>query len=316
MKAIGIDFGGTTVKMGLYEGDRLIERIEPLQTGEHDGPEALIDAMAERVTTFHGGHPEVGAVGVGVPGFVTFHDGHVHKLTNVSGWVDVALRDLLAERTGLPVTVENDANCMAYAEWRLGAGRGSSVMLAITLGTGVGGGLVLGGKLHRGASSGAGELGQVSIDWQGRMGAYDNPGCLEKYVGHREITGLARQRYLEAGVDKSAEDCGPRGLEAAARAGDAVALDIWDTCARMLAAGLGGCCWLLSPDRLVIGGGVANAGDVLFGPLRRHLEGQLHPLFWEALEVVPARFGNEAGMLGAAILAADEEAGLSATVLP
>jgi glucokinase len=309
MKAIGIDFGGTSVKLGICEGDALVGRLDPIETAAHEGAPALIEAMAGRIDDARRSHPDLAAVGVGVPGFVNFSTGHVHKLTNVRGWDETPLRDLLAERTGLPVAVENDANCMAYAEFRLGAGRGSRHMLAITLGTGVGGGLVIDGKLHRGASFGAGEVGQMSIHWEGRTGVYNNRGCLEQYIGHRQVSQHAHELYKAAGVPRDRAQCRITELVEAARCYDKIARRAWDDVARILACELCNICWLVSPDRIVIGGGMAGAGEVLFEPLARHMRGQLHPLFFDALQLVPARFGNEAGILGAAILAADAAGG-------
>jgi glucokinase len=305
MKAIGVDFGGTTVKIGLCEDGRILGEVERIPTQAYGTAAELIEAIAIRADQLRAEHPDVLALGVGVPGFVDFEGGRTHKLTNVSGWDEVPLRDLLAERLGYPVAVDNDANCMAYAEWRAGAGQGSTNMLAVCLGTGVGAGVVLNGRLHRGASSGAGEVGQMSIHWEGRPGVYNNRGCLEQYIGHRQIAQHAFELYKAAGVDREREKCDPAHLAEAAREDDKIAIAVWNDVARMLGCALCNVCWLVSPDTIVIGGGIAGAGDVLFDPLREHMRGQLHPVFWESLRLVPARFGNEAGIIGAARLALD-----------
>jgi glucokinase len=313
MKAIGVDFGGTTVKIGLCEEDQIIGKPAPIPTHAHETAAELIEAIASHADQLRAENPDITALGVGVPGFVDFGKGYVHKLTNVRGWDGVPLRDLLAERLGYTIAVENDANCMAYAEWRAGAGQGSTNMLAITLGTGVGGGLILNGRMHRGASSGAGEVGQMSIHWEGRTGVYENRGCLEQYIGHRQIAQHAFELYKAAGLERAREDCDPARLAEAARGGDKTALRVWDDVARMLTCELCNVCWLVSPDTIVIGGGIAGAGDLLFDPLRKHMEGQLHPVFWENLRIVPARFGNEAGIIGAARLALDQVGAAPAT---
>lgn len=315
MKAIGVDFGGTTVKIGLCEDDQLLGKPEAIPTHEHETAAELIEAIATHADQLRASHPEIAALGVGVPGFVNFEKGYVHKLTNVRGWDCIPLRDLLSERLGYTIAVENDANCMAYAEWRAGAGRGSTNMLAITLGTGVGGGIILNGRMHRGASSGAGEVGQMSIHWEGRTGVYNNRGCLEQYIGHRQIAQHACELYKAAGIARDREDCDPAKLAEAARNYDKIALGVWDDVARILACELCNICWLVSPDTIVIGGGIAGAGDVLFNPLRQHMQGQLHPVFWESLRILPARFGNEAGILGAARLALDEAGSAPVTVV-
>ena len=305
MTTLGIDFGGTSVKAGICGPDGLIETLPPLPTAGFGSPDALIDAMAAWISSTAKSHPGLAAVGVGVPGFVDFHSGMTFKLTNVPNWENIPLRDRLREATGLPVIIENDANCMAYAEWRIGAGRGSRHMIAITLGTGVGGGIIIDGQLHRGANSGAGEIGQCSIDWQGRHGVYQNPGCLEQYIGNRQISEMAREAYANAGKTPPDPDCPPHALAAAAEKGDPVALEVWENVAAMLASALCAACWLINPETIVIGGGVANAGDVLFSRLKRRMREQMHPRFTESLRITHARFGSEAGIIGAAALAAD-----------
>ncbi len=185
--AVGVDFGGTFIKLGVCRGGELLETDEPIPTGAHSGPIAQVDVIAERVKAMRARHPGIAAVGVGVPGLVDFDRGYVHVLTNVPGWNGVQLRDLLAVETGLPVTVENDANAMTYAEWRYGAARGLKNVIGITLGTGVGGGVVLDGQMYRGSRFSAGEIGQMSIAFNGVNGHYGNFGALEKYIGNQQI---------------------------------------------------------------------------------------------------------------------------------
>lgn len=310
--SVGIDFGGTSVKIGLCRGAEIVARPAPIPTREFDGPEALIDAMAARVGALVSEFRGIRSVGIGVPGFVDEATGHVHRLTNVPGWVEIPLRRILEDVTGLPAKAENDANCMTWAEYRLGAGRGARNLVAVTLGTGVGGGLILDGRLFHGSASGAGEIGQMSVDHRGRAGTYGNTGALEEYVGNNEIAARARKLYREAGRTIGESDCSPAALAAAAREGDAVALRMWDEIAGYLACGLSNCVWLLNPDVIVIGGGIARAGRVLFDPLREKLRNRLADTFRKELKVVPARFGNDAGIIGSAAVArsaaAEEEA--------
>lgn len=302
---IGIDFGGTSVKAGVVVGSRVITTAPALATQDYEGPESLIGAMTASISTLREAHPEVVAVGVGMPGFVDSERGVVRKLTNVRGWTDLPLRARLSEQCGLPVAVDNDANCMAYAEWRVGAGRHFRNLLCVTLGTGVGGGLIVDGRLIHGSRFGAGEIGQMSIDYQGRPGHYQNLGALEDYVGNREIAERACAAYAAAGINQSVENCSPAALATAAGHGDPVALAIWDETARMLACALMGCCWLLNPEAIIIGGGVARAGAVLFDPLETHLFAQLSSPFRDHLQILPAAFCNDAGIIGAASIARD-----------
>jgi glucokinase len=304
--AIGVDFGGTSVKFGVLYRSNIIDHAPPISTPDFDGPESLIEAMIRVIEDLRDRHPKIEAVGVGVPGFVNFEKGSIYNLTNVRGWTNIPLRDLLTKALDLPVIVENDANCMAYAEWKRGAGRGLEHLIALTMGTGVGGGVVCNGKMVRGAHFGAGELGQMSIDWKGRCGAYGNLGALEDYVGNNEIAADARNVYQAAGFDRQLGDCTPARLTQAALNGDEIALQIWDDISAKLATVIMNCCWLLNPQAVIIGGGVAKAGDLLFNPLTAHLYAQLSGPFKENLMILPARFGNDAGMVGSAAMALEE----------
>lgn len=301
--AIGIDFGGTSVKAGVVFRGNVIDHAPPISTQDFDDPDALIDAIARVIEDLRTRHPRIVAIGVGMPGFVNFEKGIVYNLTNVRGWVEIPLKTKLEQRAGLPVIVENDANCMAFAEWKRGAGRGLKHLVCITLGTGVGGGIIANGQMVRGARHGAGEIGQTSIDFRGRRGAYGNLGALEDYIGNNEITAAASEAYHAAGIHKGAAECTPAALAASAHGGDAIARQLWDSVAEKLACAIMNCCWLLNPEAVIIGGGVARAGDLLFGPLTSHLYAQLSAPFKEHLMILPARFGNEAGMIGAAALA-------------
>lgn len=307
--SIGIDFGGTSVKIGVVNGAEVLTHAPPLATADYQGASSLIDAMADTIAQLRTTYPGIAAVGVGMPGFVDFAAGLVHNLTNVPGWLHIPLRDELQSRCKLPCQVENDANAMAYAEWKLGAAKGRKHIVALTLGTGVGGGFVVDGKLLRGARSAAGELGQTSIHYEGREGAYGNLGALEDYIGNNEIAAHAQQAYAKKGEHRSIEECQPAALFEAASNGDPIAHSIWRGFAKKLSCALLNCCYLFNPEIIVIGGGVAKAGSFLFDPLEAHLRSQLAGPFKDDLHIVPAQFGNEAGMLGAARLAL-EEAGL------
>ncbi len=304
--ALGIDFGGTSVKFGIVKGQEVIGQAPAITTEDFQEAQPLIDAIVDVIEDLRSHYPDICAIGVGVPGFVDFPTGTIHNLTNVRGWKNISLRDILRERTKLPVVVENDANCMAYAEWKLGAGIGKDHLVCITLGTGVGGGIITHGHMLRGARSVAGELGQTSIDYQGRRGAYGNLGSLEDYIGNNEIAAEAREIYASHGIEKSINDCTPASLAQAAAGGDELALDIWTGIAQKLACTVVNACWILNPAAIIIGGGVAKAGEILFKPLQESIKNQLAPAFYDGLEILPARFSNSAGMIGAAALAIEE----------
>lgn len=302
-ESIGIDFGGTSIKIGVVKGEEIIHESPRINPQGHTSANELIAILAETVTNLIKIFPNVSSVGIGVPGFVDFPAGVVHNLTNVKGWRNIRLADEMEELTGLPCTVENDANCMTIAEWKRGAGRGYENLICLTLGTGVGGGVIANNQIIRGANYVAGELGQMSIDYQGVSGNYDNQGALEKYIGNNQIAAFAQKEYANKGIEKTLEECFPHYLSDYAKNGCEVALYCWDQVAKKLATSLASTCWLLNPKAIVIGGGVSNAGSYLFDPLKRHLFNQLSEPFKDNLEIIKAAFGNEAGMIGAAVVA-------------
>lgn len=302
-QSVGIDFGGTTVKIGVVEGSELVEKSPPIATQDYPDAPSLIDDIARTVQSLQRDHPEIAAVGAGMPGFVDFPTGRVHRLTNVQGWVNIFLKKELEDRLQLPATIDNDANAMAYAEWKVGAGQGMNHLIALTLGTGVGGGLIINGQLARGAYSVGSELGHISIDYKGRTGPYGNHGGLEEYIGNNEIMASATALYREAGQQPPPNNCSPKALAEVAETGDPVALQVWDEIAEKLACALTSAVFLLNPEAIIVGGGVSKAGDLLFKPLEEKLFSQIGAPFKEHLKILPARFSNDAGLIGAATLA-------------
>jgi glucokinase len=307
MKAIGIDFGGTTIKSGLVHNGKIVQRGTIIDTQKCPNPDAILDALTAVVHELHGGEPDVGHVGIGLPGIVDSVNGIVHELTNVPGWREVPLRALLQERSGLLVTIENDANAMAYGEWRYGAARNGQHVVCITLGTGVGGALILDGRLYRGAQLGAGEIGHASIDYKGLPGPYGNFGGLEEYVGNQQIADRAVRYYADAGQQKVAADCTPILLDQAARAGDSIAQRVWTEVGTEIGAALASVIWVLNPDTIVIGGGVAKAGNLILDPIRESVRVRTIRVFHENLRIVPAELGNDAGIIGNAVLALESQ---------
>ena len=295
--AIGIDFGGTTIKFGVCAGAEIVASAEAIDTTAFYGrpPESLIDAIAARIGSIKS--DRIATVGVGIPGLVDYERGYIFEITNVPGWEEVPFRDLLGERVGLPVSVDNDANCMAFAEWQHGAGMGYSDLLAITLGTGVGGGLIIGSQLHRGAQFCAGEIGHTSIDYNIPPGDERMPGIIEKFVGNREIAAHAKRLYAAAGIKMESTDCTP---EALASAGDEIATRVWRDVANWLGVALANAVYLINPQAIIIGGGIAKACSDPLRPLQEKLNQILSPVLAEHLQLLPAQFGNEAGIIGAA----------------
>ncbi len=301
---IAVDFGGTSIKTGVIQEGRILERAEPLPTPEFDSPAAIIDAMCRTIRGLMQRHPDVGAVGLGMPGWVDFHKGVLYQLTNVAVWKEeVPVREIMQRELGLPIVLDNDANCMAYAEWKLGAGRGLSSLVCLTLGTGLGGGVIVDHHLLRGRRISTGELGQTSIHYRGRVGPFGNRGAIEEYIGNNEMAADAVERYAKAGIRRDLSECTPRHLELAARQGDAIAREIYHDLAEKLACLILNMMYALVPEAFVIGGGVARAGDLLFQPLREILHEQLFFIHDEDLRLLPAQFGADAGLIGAGLMA-------------
>ena len=305
--AIGFDFGATTIKTGVVRDGSILEKGKVIETRQDGDTDALIQEMVAEIQALKTKYPETQAVGFGVPGIIDPITGDVINLTNVKGWKQIPLRAIVQERTGLTANLENDAKAMAYAEWRHGAGAQVSNAVCVTLGTAVGGALILNGKLYRGATFVAGEIGQMSIDYRGVDYVYGNKGALEAYVGHYKIAERAKEIYSAAGKEITNEEADPKMLSAAADQGDKLAEAVWQEIGLKIGVGLTNVVWLVNPDRIVIGGGVAQAGDRLFRYIRATIENRCERTFWEDLEIVPATLGNDAGIIGAASLALESE---------
>jgi glucokinase len=305
--SIGIDFGGTSIKLGVVQQGQILGRGNAIVTRQDGDTAALIQDVVDEIGRLRQEYPALEAVGFGVPGIIDPAAGLVVNLTNVKGWYRIPLREIMTEKTGLVTNLENDAKAMAYAEWKFGAGHQLPNVVCVTLGTGIGGALILNGRLYRGATKVAGEIGQTSIDYQGVDFVYGNKGALEAYVGHWHISERAKEIYLQVGKILSDEAAEPEQLAIAAQAGDALAKQLWDDIGLKLGVGLTNVIWLVNPDRIVIGGGVARAGDLIFEPIQRTIQNRCEKTFWEKLEVVPATLGNDAGIIGAATLALESE---------
>ncbi len=300
--AIGIDFGGTSIKPALVQGSCILKHGKPINPQGHAAAETL-NLMEQAIRELCSELPSLVPVGIGLPGLVDSANGVVHGLSNVVGWDEVPVSRILSERLGVPVILENDANAMAYGEWLFGAAANTRNAVCITLGTGVGGGLILEGKLYRGAQLAAGELGHTSIDMNGPSGPYGNLGCLEAYVGNHQISTRALAAYHSAGTPPPTPECTPLDLDRAARKGCLIALRLWETIGTELGAAFANIVWILNPDIIVVGGGVANAGDLLFPHIERSLKSRTSAVISEKLRIVPATLGNDAGAIGCAALA-------------
>ena len=304
-----MDIGGTNLRVGLvpFEGGRPAA-VRRERTCAELGPAHVVD----RVGAMFGDvakEVEPGSVvgiGAGAPGPVDRKAGLLLETPNL-GWRNVPVRDLIWEATGLPVVLDNDANCAAYGEWWQGAGRGAERLVGLTLGTGIGGGIVIGGEIYRGASDAAGEVGHTSVDLSGRPCACGSRGCVEAYASGPGIAARAAEG-LEDGSHSAllAVAAGGNGritaatVCRAAAAGDAHASRVLAETARILAVTVANLVNLLNPDVIVLAGGVTAAGEHLFGPLGREVRRRAFPASVAACRIVPAALPDAAGMVGAA----------------
>lgn len=310
--AVGVDFGGTSVKIALVDERGGIKARAKLATDKLPGQEAWLTAVASSIEEMKQKIPADArfcGVGVGVPGFVDYERGFIYELPNVPGWKGVHLSELLGSRLACRVRIDNDVNAMALGECTFGAGRTYQHAVFITLGTGVGGGLLLNNRLYRGAFSMAGEIGHMTIDMNG-VKSPQGKGGLEQYVGNRRIVERV-VRELETGRASALETMckGDRSaitvemIGQAARAGDELAQETFDFMADCLAAAFSAVTYLLQPQAFIVGGGVSQNGPTLFDPLRKHLGERLTRVFADRIEIKMAELGNDAGVIGCATLA-------------
>jgi glucokinase len=300
----GIDVGGTKVLGVVLDDEGKVVREERAATPR--GSAGLLRVVAQVAAALG----PVRALGVGAAGLVT-HDGMLRAAPNLPGVVELPLRDELVARLGHDVLVENDATCATYAEWTMGAARGAADVALVTMGTGIGGGLVSGGALQRGTNGFAGEPGHMVVDPHGPPCVCGQRGCWERYASGSGLAALAReaatggrlgQVVALAGDDPEAV----RGEDVvdAARLGDPDALAVMDRFSWWLAVGLVNLANLVDPELIVLGGGVAGSLDLVLSPARRHFAALIYAARHRPLpRIVPAAFGEHASAVGAALLA-------------
>jgi glucokinase len=313
--AIGVDLGGTFIKAALVTslGD-IIHKVEITSERER-GPDGVIENICRSIRLIMNEsnveEEEISAIGLGSPGPLDTKNGIVCNAVNLPGWINIPLRDRIEEVFGIPANLENDANVAAYGEYWKGAGQNSSIMLAYTLGTGVGGGIIINGKLIRGTSDCAGELGHVTIVPDGRLCGCGNQGCLEAYASASALVRIAElnmrqgrapllQKWVNEGKSLTA-----KLVDEAHRAGDAFAKEILEEVGYYLGLGVSSAVMAMNPDVIVIGGGMMKAGEVILTPLRREVKRRVFPEHFQNLKIVPAQLGNDAGVIGSAGLALD-----------
>jgi glucokinase len=309
---VGVDLGGTNIVAGALAedgSDVIAMRSEPTRADQ--GADQVIDrivrmidtVIAETIAQTGAKRDDMIGVGVGAPGPLDRERGIVITTPNL-GWSNIPLRDVIAERTRLPVRIDNDANCATLGEWWLGAAKGANNVIGMTIGTGIGGGIILGGRLYHGSADMAGEIGHATIDITGRRCKCGNYGCLEAYASGPSIADRAREA-LSGDESLMVRMAGgdPARITAAtvyeaAKRGDDTALDVVRETSRFLGAGVANLLNIFNPDVVVICGGVTQAGETLFAPLRREVRKRAFKPAVEACEIVPGVL-VAAGVVGA-----------------
>ncbi|HEU4584429.1 MAG TPA: ROK family protein [Gemmatimonadaceae bacterium] len=311
---LGVDLGGTNIVVGAIPddgGEDVGLRVEDTPTAA--GAEAVVDRIVsmiegviEDAIKLKGAkRDDFVGVGIGAPGPLDRKNGVVIVAPNL-GWRDFPLRDAVADRVRIPATLDNDANCATLGEWWRGAAQGTRNVVGLTIGTGIGGGIVLDGQLYHGASDVAGEVGHTTIDSTGRYCRCGNYGCLEAYASGPAIALRAREALerdeasvLHRMVHENLSTLTAATVYDAANNGDALALEVVRDTAKFLGTGVANLLNLLNPDVVVITGGVTRAGDRLFEPLRAEVKRRAFRPAVAACRIVPGKLAGTAGMVGA-----------------
>ncbi len=306
---IGIDLGGTYVKFALLDEKRTASETLQLPTGV--GGKQIVAQMVrgakQLLETYELSTGEVIGVGIGSPGPLNLTDGIVVASPNIPGMENFPIRDRLSEGLGIEAVLENDANAAAYGEYLCGAGEGSGDMVLLTLGTGVGSGVIIDGKILHGSTQGGSEIGHMIVQPDGEQCGCGQRGCLERYCSATYLAQRTMRRIREENLSgalaeklKQTGTIDAKDISDAAAAGDEIAVEAWDQCAYYLAIGCVNISRVFDPDEIVLGGGMGQAGEHLLKAVTEHFQ-KLHWSLTPALmKIELARLGNDAGAIGAA----------------
>lgn len=309
---IGIDVGGTNVKIALVDSNGKIGYSNTIPTRAEMGYEYTINNMKQAIrdllTETKLSAKDIEGIGFGLPGQVDFKSGVVRLITNIPGWVEIPLAKMIEDEFHIPTRIDNDVRCAALGELNFGAGKGCQNLICITVGTGIGSGLIVNGKLVRGAANAAGEIGHIKLQMHdGPICGCGDTGCMEAFASGPAIVAMAED-YIKGGKSTkfremaNGNDITPFIVAEAAKAGDAVAKRIFTRMGEYIGIGMASVVNLLNPERIIVGGGVADAGDILMTPLKETIKKRAMKIAGETVEVVPAQLGNTAGVIGASLL--------------
>ncbi len=311
---IGVDLGGTYIKAGSVSKDgNLLNKIS-IPSHAESGPNAVVDQIAKAADEIRGKHPgdELIGVGIGAPGMVDLDGGTVKNPPNLANWKVFRLGDEVSKKIRSRVEVENDANAAAVGEMKFGAAKDLKNFLMITLGTGVGGGVVVDGKVFRGESGGAGEIGHTTVNMDGPLCGCGNHGCVEAYVGQRHLSKRVADQLkshpnslINTLLDGDPDNLEPKIISEAASQGDSFALQVWKETGTYVGTAVASAFNMFDLTILIIGGGVAKAGKPLFDSVEATVRERVLAPLKPHVKVLKAKLENSAGILGAAALIAE-----------
>lgn len=307
---IGVDLGGTNVRSGLVDEEGNVLFRDKRKAFARESAEApvrqIVDSMTEVVHLGGAAFPDITGIGIGSPGPLSAKKGMILRAGNLPHWLNFPLASIIEERVGVRTFIQNDANVFALGEWWKGAGRGYDDFFVMTLGTGIGGGAICGGRLLTGFNDNAAEVGHTSVDYNGLQCWCGQKGCLELYSS---ATGIVRMTLEEAFNEhwessltvylKKPDELNSHIVCEAARAGDPLAAHVFDTAGYILGIGIVNSLNLLNFERIAIGGGLAKAGDLILEPARRALRDRGFRSFNSHVSIVPAEIPDDAAVLGA-----------------
>ncbi len=312
--AIGVDLGGHSIKLAVVDDTGTVRLRESAPTCAEEGKDASVARIERSVHAFLVKAETVCdaliGVGIGAPGLIDVESGMVRFSPNLPGWSDVPIRRIIEDATGLPAGLGNDANVVAMAENTFGAGKKFQDFICATLGTGIGGAIVVGGKVVTGADGTAGEIGHTTVDPDGPLCNCGNHGCLERFAGIKYIVERAISK-LESGTHKSVlpkmvdgqlENLTPKIIAQAAEQGDALAREVFEETGTYLGIACANLVNILNPEAIVLGGGVSNAGELIFAPIRETIQRRAMIVPRATVQVVRATLGHDAGIIGASLL--------------
>src|SRR5262245_28288677 len=304
---LGIDIGGSSIKAGLVNESGVVQETRRAVTDANRLSD-LVSTLLKLVFDFRNSGAAIDAIGIGVAGLLSHPMRVMHTSPNIPCLHEVNLDTLLADKFGVPVIIDNDAKAGAYAEWACGGGRGSQHLAYITLGTGMGCGIIVSTKIFRGASGFAGELGHTTIEPDGRPCACGSRGCLETRVSATGIVATAAGRlreYPTSSLRPFRDSLTAENIYQAAMQGDALARSVFEETGRFLGIACANLINLLNPQTIVVGGGVMASGDLLLGPARAEVRKRAFGPAALNCPIVQSQLWPDAGLIGAALLARD-----------